>query len=119
MIGSVAAVRRWMTMNHEERLATVEGKCQSILSPLRGIEGLHAEMLDNVIGHQPLGVRLRVDSSITGLTVEDVVEKLKDGDPSIWTRVDPYEDGAITIHVFGLSDGEELIVGNRIAELFK
>ena len=26
MIGSVAAVRRWMTMNHEERLATVEGK---------------------------------------------------------------------------------------------
>lgn len=119
MIGSVAAVRRWMTMNHEERLATVEEKCQGVISPLRGIEGLHAEMLDNVIGHQPLGVRLRVDPSITGLTVEDVVEKLKDGDPSIWTRVDPYVDGAITIHVFGLSDGEESIVGNRIAALFK
>ena len=119
MIGSVAAVRRWMTMNHEERLATVEEKCQGVISPLRGIEGLHAEMLDNVIGHQPLGVRLRVDPSVTGLTVEDVVEKLKAGNPSIWTRVDPYVDGAITIHVFGLSDGEESIVGNRIAALFK
>ena len=118
MIGSVAAVRRWMTMNHEERLARVEEKCQGILSPIRGIEGLQTEMLTNVIGHQPLGVRLRIDSDITGLTVDDVVEKLKDGDPSIWTRVDPYVDGAITIHVFGLSDGEESIVGNRIAELF-
>ncbi len=119
MIGSVAAVRRWMTMNHEERLARVEEKCQGILSPIRGIEGLQTEMLTNVIGHQPLGVRLRIDPDITGLTVDDVVEKLKDGDPSIWTRVDPYVDGAITIHVFGLSDGEESIVGNRIAELFK
>ena len=40
IVGAVAAVRHWMTMNHEERLAKAEGQCQTILSPLLGIPGL-------------------------------------------------------------------------------
>lgn len=42
----------------------------------------------------------------------------KQGDPPIWTRVKDWED-FITIHVFGLNEGEEKIVGQRIADLFK
>ena len=117
MIGAVAAVRRWVTMNHEERLASVEQKCQTILSPLKDIPGVNTEMLTNVIGHQPFGVHLEVDPDVTGMTVHDVVDRLKGGEPSIWTRVREDEDW-ITIHVFGLSEGEDKIVGERIADLF-
>jgi hypothetical protein len=52
------------------------------------------------------------------LTVHDVVAKLKAGDPPVFTRVRDDEDW-ITIHVFGLGDGEDKIVGERIAALFK
>ena len=64
MYGWMTMMDGWMTMNHEERLARVEEKCQGILSPIRSIEGLQTEMLTNVIGHQPLGVRLRIDSDM-------------------------------------------------------
>ena len=54
---------------------------------------------------------------MTGLTLQDVVDKLKQGDPPVWTRARDGDD-YIALHIFGLSEGEEEIVGNRIAALF-
>ena len=117
MVGAVAAVRRWMTMNHEERLAETETKCRNMLDPLQGIPGVTVELLDNIIGHQPYGVTLEVDSSVTGISAHDVVDLLKAGDPPIWTRVREGDTG-IVLHAFGLNEGEDNIVGQRIAALF-
>ena len=117
MVGAVAAVRRWMTMNHEERLAETETKCRNMLDPLLGIPGVTVELIDNIIGHQPYGVTLEVDSSVTGFSAHDVVDRLKAGDPPIWTRVREGDTGII-LHAFGLNEGEDKIVGQRIAALF-
>ena len=117
MVGAVAAVRRWMTMNHEERLAETETKCRNMLDPLLGIPGVTVELIDNIIGHQPYGVTLEVDSSVTGFSAHDVVDRLKAGDPPIWTRVREGDTG-IVLHAFGLNEGEDKIVGQRIAALF-
>jgi L-seryl-tRNA(Ser) seleniumtransferase len=117
MIGAVAAVRHWMTMNHEDRLADSERRSQTILRAVAGIPGLRADLIDNIIGHQPYGLNLRVDPAVAGMTVYDLRDRLKDGDPPIWTRVRDDED-FITIHMFGLNSGEDTIVGERIATLF-
>ena len=63
MIGAVAAVRAWMTLNHEDRLADAERRTRVILGAVDGVAGLKAEMIDNVIGHQPYGLNIRVDST--------------------------------------------------------
>ena len=118
MVGVVAAVRRWMTMNHEERLVDTETKCRNMLSPLLGIPGLTVELINNIIGHQPYGVTLEVDSDVTGITAHDIVDLLKAGDPPIWTRVREGDTG-IVLHAFGLNEGEDKIVGERIAALFE
>ena len=118
MVGVVAAVRRWMTMNHEERLVDTETKCRNMLSPLLGIPGLTVELINNIIGHQPYGVTLEVDSDVTGITAHNVVDLLKAGDPPIWTRVREGDTG-IVLHAFGLNEGEDKIVGERIAALFE
>ena len=117
MVGVVAAVRRWMTLNHEDRLADLEGKCRNMLTPLQGIPGVKTQLIDNVIGHQPYGVILEVDPAVTGLSCQDVVDRLKQGDPPVWTRVRE-GDSWIILHAFGLNDGEDQLVGERIAELF-
>ena len=117
IVGVVAAVKRWMTMNHEERLADAEGQSQTIIQALSGIDGVRAEMIDNVIGHQPFGVRIEVDAARAGLTARDMVDRLKQGTPSIWTRVRDGEEW-MDVHVFGLADGEAEIVGERMAALF-
>ena len=117
MVGAVAAVRRWVTLNHEERLAQAEQQCSAIIAPLKGISGVTTERIDNVVGHMPYGLILRVDQAATGVSHQDVVDRLKAGDPPIWTRVRDGDD-YIAIHVFGLSEGEDTIVGERIAALF-
>jgi len=118
MVGVVAAVQRWMTMNHEERLADTETKCRNMLNPLLDIPGVTVELINNIIGHQPYGVTLEVDSNVTGITAHNVVDLLKAGDPPIWTRVREGDTG-IVLHAFGLNEGEDKIVGERIAALFE
>ena len=117
MMGAVAAVQVWMTTNHEDRLADAERRTRVILGAVDGVPGLQAEMIDNVIGHQPYGLNLRVDPNVAGFDIYELRDRLKDGDPPIWTRVRDGED-FITIHMFGLNQGEDQIVGQRIAALF-
>lgn len=117
MIGVVAAVKHWVTTNHEDRLADAERQSRAIMAPLVGIPGLRAEMIDNVIGQQPYGVNLYVDPAVAGMTANEIVDKLKNGNPSIWTRVKEGDDW-ITMHVFGLYEGQDTLVGERIAALF-
>ncbi len=117
MVGAVAAVRRWVTLNHEERLSDAESKTRNIMAPLRDIPGVDVQLIDNVVGHMPWGLDLKVDQTVAGLSIYDVVDRLKAGDPPVWTRVREGESW-ITIHVFGLKDGEDQVVGERIAALF-
>ncbi len=118
MMGVVAAVQRWMTMNHETRLANAEQQSQAILAPIRGIPGVNASLINNVVANQPFGVRMDLDPQVAGMTNEDLIERLKENDPPIWTRV-PAGGDSITIHVFGLSEGEDKVVGEAIAAVLK
>jgi seryl-tRNA(Sec) selenium transferase len=118
MMGVVAAVRRWMTMNHETRLAHAEQQSQTMLKPLQGIPGVRVELVNNVIANQPFGVKIDIDPDVAGTTVEDVVDRLKEHDPPIWTRPNPYGTGMV-LHVFGLYEGEDKIVGEAMADVLK
>jgi len=119
IVGAVAAVRRWMTMNHEERLASIEQRSRVIAKPLQGIKGVKAEIIDNIIGQQPYGVKVTIDAQAAGMTAQQVVDELKAGKPSIWTRVAPDSSNAIYLHIFGLNEGEEKIVGERVSQILK
>lgn len=116
IVGCVAAVRRWMTMDHEERLADFERRTMVMVKALQDIPGVSATFIDNVVGHHAYGVKLNLDPAITGMTNQDLVDRLKEGDPPIWTRV---RDGEtfIILTAFGLKPGEESVVADRIGAL--
>ena len=118
MVGVVAAVRHWVTMNHETRLANIEQRSNQIIKHLTNLEGVKASLITNIIGHQPFGVKLMIDESLVETSLQDVVDRLKSGTPPIWTRVKDGEDH-IEIHIFGLNPGEEDVVGKRLADIFK
>lgn len=116
MVGAVAAVKRWVTLNHEERLADIEEKCRNMMTPLQNIPGVTVTLSDNPIGHQPYGVTLELDERITGISCYQLVDRLKQGNPPIWTRVREGEH-FIILHAFGLAENEDIAVGRGIAEL--
>lgn len=118
IVGVVAAVERWVTLNHEDRLSYAESQSNELLKPLQGLPGVTASLNTNIMGHQPFGAFVSVDPDIVGFTNEDLVEKLKNGDPSIWTRVS-LDVPRLEIHVFGLGEGQAELVGNAIAAAVK
>ena len=116
MVGVVAAVRNWMTINHEERLIEIETRSQRVIDILSNTPAVTLRMINTIIGHQPFGVELRLDEEKAGMTLQEVVDTLKKGDPPIWTRVREGDD-YIAIHMFGLKIGDEELVAERISEL--
>ena len=118
MLGVVAAVNHWFTTNHEDRLASIESRSLKIKNILQETEELSVSLIDNIYGHQPYGVRVRLSGNPKTLELEEIVDLLKKGDPPIWTRVKEGEDH-IDLHIFGLQKGEEIILANRINQLFE
>jgi len=118
MVGAVTALKCWLMMNHEDRLADTEHRSSKIIRRVRGIPGVTVTRLDNTVGHLAFGLRLDFDADITGMTAQDVVAELKKGEPPVFTRTRTGED-FITIHVYGLQDGEDKLVGDRVAGLFE
>jgi L-seryl-tRNA(Ser) seleniumtransferase len=118
IMGVVAAVGRWMTLNHEDRLSVAESQSQALIRPLQGLPGVTATLNTNIMGHQPFGAFVSVDPDVVGFTNDDLVRILRDGEPSIWTRVS-LEEPRLEIHVFGLGEGQAELVGNAIAAAVK
>jgi len=116
MMGVVAAVQNWLTMDHETRLSNIEEQSMTLINILSKSPYIEATMIDNIIGHQPFGVKISIKNH--KLTVHDLVNLLKNGTPSIWTRV-VGENDFIEIHMFGLKAEEEKIVGEKIVEIFE
>ena len=79
---------------------------------------LKITLMENVIGHQPYGLILELDETVTGISCYEMVDRLKQGNPPIWTRVREGED-FIILHAFGLGLGEDIVVGNTIAEIVR
>ena len=118
IIGVVVAVKRWLSMNHEERLSKAETQTNTIFNKIRNIDGINVKIINNIIGHQPFGLSFDIDESKLGIDNESFVELLKNNEPSIWTRV-PEGEKSIVIHVFGMNPNEAEIVGDSIAKIIK
>ena len=118
MLGVVAAVNHWFMTNHEDRLASIESRSLKIINILQETDELSVNLIENTYGHQPYGVRIQLSGNQSILGLQEIVDLLKEGDPPIWTRVKEGENH-IDLHIFGLREGEEIIVANRINNLFE
>ena len=118
MLGVVAAVNHWFMTNHEDRLASIESRSLKIINILQETDELSVNLIENIYGHQPYGVRIQLSENQNILELQEIVDLLKEDDPPIWTRVKEGENH-IDLHIFGLREGEEIIVANRINKLFE
>ena len=78
------------------------------------IPGVKVEADRDPTGASVFNLFLTIDEKVTGISEDEVVARLKDGDPPIWTRVNPYF-GGMQVGMVGLNDGEEQVVAERLA----
>lgn len=117
VMGVAVALRRWFSMNHEERLAVEEDKRSAFARGLAGIAGVTTSIPKEAQLGPNVTVFIHFDAGITGIDGHEVIKQLEEGDPPIWTRTHD-DGGSIGIGVQMLSDEEVETVVERLRDIF-
>ncbi len=116
VMGVAVALRRWFSMDHEERLAVEEAKRDAFARGLKDVTGVTTSVPREAQLGPNVTVFIHFDASVTGIDGNEVIKKLEQGDPPIWTRT-PDNGKSIGIGVQMLSDEEVETVVERLREI--
>jgi seryl-tRNA(Sec) selenium transferase len=84
IVATVVALREWLAMDHEDRLARYGERIDYILGALNGVKNVEAYRISEREQPRPVvrdGVRIVTGGVDTAAAVE---ERLRHGEPSIW-----------------------------------
>lgn len=116
VMGVAVALRRWFSMDHEERLAVEEAKRTAFARGLKGVAGVTTSVPKEAQLGPNVTVFIHFDPSVTGIDGHEVIKRLEEGDPPIWTRTHD-DGGSIGIGVQMLSDEQVETVVGRLREI--
>ncbi|OUC06080.1 hypothetical protein RY27_23250 [Litorilinea aerophila] len=113
MVGLLAAVKRYLALDHEARASQDEEVVAGWCAALNQIPGVKAERSFPNEAGQPLPrARVTFDAAQIGLSRDEVVARLAQGTPSIAVAL-AGADG-IYLNPMTLADGEEQVVLDRL-----
>jgi len=114
IIGLIAALERYLKVDHEAEFRELDARVSDIAKALSGIRGVKAErFVPEIANHLPHLV-VDWDSPVT-LSSQEVAASLRDGEPRI--EVSQRGPRGLTISVWMLRPGEHNIVALRLGEV--
>lgn len=117
VMGVAVALRRWFTINHEERIAMEDAKRHVIAGAVAEIPGVEGVIPPGPIVGASIIVEVHIDAAVTGKDGNRVMRELEEGDPPIWTR--SHDGGkSIALAVQVLTDEEVQVVADRLRVIF-
>jgi D-glucosaminate-6-phosphate ammonia-lyase len=115
MLGMLAAVEAYLKKDHAAERREFDDRAETIRKSVTAVPGVEAEIfVPEVANHVP-HVRIRWDESRLGMAPEEVIGKLRDGEPSI--RVRPGRE--VVVGVWMMRPGEHTIVARRLREVLE
>ena len=117
VVALVAALRTWLTMNHEDRLMEYDSRLSVVQRTLRSIPGVEARIA-RVSQYFGLSLKVSLDVEKIGKTAHRVARELDEGEPRIWVMTDDSSD-TFTVNAHALNEGEDEIVAERLSEALK
>jgi len=115
LCGLLAAVERYLKVDHEAEFRELEARVASIRTALKGIAGIQTDRHVPVIANEVPHVTVQWDESAKGLSSQQVSEKLLAGDPPI--HVQRPGQGQLLISVWMMRGDEHKLVGRRLREI--
>jgi uncharacterized pyridoxal phosphate-dependent enzyme len=117
IVGLLAAIERFLELDHASEWRVWETRVTEIIEILAGVPGMTARRDVPEIANNSPHVILEWSPWHSELTAETVVRRLRDGDPSIAVLAEG--ESGLRIAVWTLRDDEHRIVANQIRQLFK
>jgi L-seryl-tRNA(Ser) seleniumtransferase len=115
LCGVLAAVERYLKVDHAAEYRELEGRVASIRAALKSVNGIKTHRHVPVIANEVPHVKVEWDESARAQTSQQVVEKLLSGDPPI--HVQRPGTGQLLISVWMMRGDEHKIVGRRLREI--
>jgi L-seryl-tRNA(Ser) seleniumtransferase len=113
IIGVLAAVERYLKVDHDAEMRVLEGRVSHILDVMSKIRGMRAtRFVPEIANHVP-HVRLEWDGKLTG---REVSKQLREGEPSI--AIFAGDQPSMTVSVWMMQGDEHKIVARRLKEVF-
>ena len=116
IVGMVAAVERYLRIDHEAEWKDWEEKLrvmEKIVTSVPGVQtGSYVPEVANHVSH----LYLKWDEGELGITKAECAKQLREGAPSIEVLEDDYPQG-MSVTPFMMQPGEELIVARRIKSI--
>lgn len=113
IVGVVAALKRWFSMNHEDRFLAYKRKFDAIQQGLRGARNVkETRLVPNPFPAWPSRLDVRIDTRTLGKNCDQVARELIEGYPSIDVATEGQD--TIVLNVHNLNEGEETIVIEKL-----
>jgi len=118
MVGLLAAVKWYLGLDHKARAAQFEMWVADWCAALNQLPGVKAERsFPNGAGQAVPRAKVTLDAEIVGLTGDEIVQRLLDGDPAI--AIAPDSRTTFYLNPYTLQPGEEKIVQEHLVALLK
>jgi L-seryl-tRNA(Ser) seleniumtransferase len=118
IVGMVAAVERYLRIDHEAEWKDWEDKLRVMEKTVTSVPGVQTgSFVPEVANHVP-HLYLKWDESELGITKAECAKQLREGEPSIEVLEDDYPQG-MSMTPFMMKPGEELIVARRIKSILE
>jgi len=113
MVGMLAAIERFVTLDHAALDREYQRRADVILKSLAGINGVTASItVPEVANHVP-HVKVVLDTAVTGITGQEISKRLREGTPSIGVR--PGDE--LLIGVWMMQPGDDVVVARRLKDV--
>ncbi len=118
IVGLVAALKRYVRLDHKARIAGWERKVALIVDGLSDIEHLRvSRVFPDYTGRPVPRAWLTWDEETAGLTKQEVLDALAEGSPAIRV-MEEYAGKGLLIDPTTLLDGQETIITERLRTIF-
>jgi uncharacterized pyridoxal phosphate-dependent enzyme len=113
MVGMLAAIERFLKLDHAALDREYQRRCGVIMASLAGIAGVTASItVPEVANHVP-HVAIKLDPAVAGITGQEISKRMREGTPSIGVR--PGDE--LLIGVWMMQPGEDAIVARRLKDV--
>lgn len=118
IIGLVAALERYVRLDHDAVRAGWLEKLSSVQRELSSVDGLDVAVIEHpATGMDVPYALVKLDETRLGLTAYHVLARLQECDPPIYLSEEPAWQGAVAINPMALLDGDEVIIARRLARI--
>lgn len=118
IVGLLAALDQYDTRDHEAEVSANVAKVDWLVEEVNKIAGLHAEKIQDEAGRAIFRCRVTFDPSCApALSMEQVNEQLRGGDPVVWARTEFLNLGKIDFDPRPMGEGDKELIVKRLKEI--